>query len=86
MAEHARNNIRTATNIDGSAMPPDKRGGKPLFESGNLLKSIKAVQNTTVVDCPYAAEVQRRTGNKFIGQPRAEVLREWLQNYAEGKS
>lgn len=86
MAEHARDNIRTATNIDGSAMPPDGKRGKPLFESGNLLRSIKAVQTSTVVDCPYAAEVQERTGKRFIGKPRAEVLRGWLKNYADGKS
>ncbi len=83
MAQHAKENLQTSTNIDGSSMSTAKRRGKPLIATGAMLGSIRAVGNKCEVDTPYAAEVQRRTGNKFIGPPRPEVWAKWLSEYQE---
>lgn len=84
MAAHARDNLQTSTNIDGSPMTTNKRRGKPLIDTGDMLASIRAVENRCIVDVPYASEVQERTGNRFIGKPRGEVLGQWLKEYGEG--
>lgn len=81
MAQHAKENLQTSTNIDGSQMSTRKRNGKPLIATGAMVGSIRAEGNKCIVDTPYAAQVQRRTGNTFIGRPRGEVWAEWLGTY-----
>ena len=81
MATWARQNLNTSTNIDGSQMTTNKRNGRPLIDTGDMLRSISAVNNTVTVNVPYAKEVQINTGNYFIGKPPNTVLVEWLNSY-----
>lgn len=83
LAQHAKENLQTSTNLDGSKMQTRKRKGKPLIATGTMQGSIRAVSDKCEVDVPYAAEVQKRTGNTFIGEPRQEVWDLWLQEYQE---
>jgi hypothetical protein len=81
MATWSRQNLNTSTNIDGSQMTTNKKSGRPLIDTGDMLRSISAVDNTVTVNVPYAKEVQSKTGNYFIGTPPNRVLVEWLNSY-----
>ena len=83
MAQHAKENLQTSTNLDGSPMTTAKRRGKPLVNTGAMQGSIVAVGNKCVVGASYTSEVQKRTGNTFIGKPRSEVLGQWVSEYQE---
>ena len=81
MAIWARANLNTSTNIDGTQMTTNKRSGRPLIDTGDMLRSITSVSNTVVVNVPYAVDVQDKTGNYFIGKPPNRTLVEWLNSY-----
>ena len=81
LANWARNNILTSTNIDGTPMTTNKRIGRPLIHTGNLLSSITVSNSTVRVNAPYAAEVQKKTGNYFIGEPPKATIEKWVNNY-----
>ncbi len=81
MAVWARHNLNTSTNIDGSPMTINPDSGRPLIDTGDMLRSITQVNNTVSVNVPYAADVQVKTGNTFIGRPPNKILVNWLNNY-----
>ena len=81
MARWARQNLNTSTNIDGSPMVTNKTSGKPLIDTGDMLRSITQVDNRVSVNVPYAVEVQEKTGNTFIGRPPNKILENWVNNY-----
>lgn len=81
LANWAKNNILTSTKIDGTPMTTNKRFGRPLISSGNLLNSITVLDSTVQVNVPYAAEVQEKTGNYFIGKPPSAKIKNWVNNY-----
>ena len=81
MAKRARHNLNTSTNIDGSPMVTNKRSGRPLIDTGRMLRSITQINNTVIVNVPYAVEVQEKTGNTFIGRPPNKMLENWVNNY-----
>lgn len=81
MAMWARSNLNTSTNIDGSPMVTNKKSGRPLIDTGDMLRSITQVNNTVSVNVPYAVEVQVNTGNTFIGRPTNKQLANWINNY-----
>lgn len=81
MAMWARRNLITSTNIDGSPMVTNKESGRPLIDTGDMLRSITQVGSTVSVNVPYAVDVQVNTGNTFIGTPPDTVLENWVNNY-----
>lgn len=81
LAEQARVNLLTSTQIDGTPMTTFKKTGKPLIDTGAMLGSINNVDNTVVVNVPYAATVQQETGNYFIGKPPVKLLGAWLGDF-----
>lgn len=81
LAKWSRNNLLTSTNIDGTPMLTNKQIGRPLISSGNLLNSITVSDGTVRVNAPYAAEVQEKTGNYFIGKPPRATFEKWVSNY-----
>lgn len=81
MAKWARGNIITSTNIDGSPMRTNKKYGRPLIDTGAMLRSITPVGNKVIVNVPYAVKVQLKTGNTFIGRPKNNILKNWINNY-----
>lgn len=81
LADWAKNNLITSTNIDRTPMVTNKLSGKPLIDTGRLLNSITVNNSTVRVNVPYAAEVQKKTGNYFIGVPPSYTFNEWVNNY-----
>lgn len=81
MAMWSRKNLNTSTNIDGSPMVTKKTNGRPLIDTGDMLRSITQLNNTVTVNVPYAVDVQEKTGNTFIGRPTNKTLVEWLNKY-----
>ncbi len=81
LVDLAKTNLLTSTNMDGSPMTTYKKTGKPLIDTGAMLGSISKVDSSVVVNVPYAAQVQRDTGNYFITKPPVKLLEAWLKDY-----
>ncbi len=77
----ARNCLLTSTNWDGTPMVTQKKTGKPLIDTGAMLRSITSNDNEVSVNVPYAQEVQDRTGNRFIDRPTPEDFDYWLKDF-----
>jgi hypothetical protein len=85
LVRQARVNLLTSTNVDGSPMTTNKKTGRPLIDTGAMLGSIARVDSSVVVNVPYAAQVQRDTGNYFITKPPVTLLGQWLADFLSDK-
>lgn len=65
-------------------MTTKKVVGKPLIDTGAMLRSITANGNQVTVNVPYAEEVQVKTGNRFVDVPDAQTLEKWVADYVAG--
>jgi hypothetical protein len=62
-------------------MVTNKVSGRPLIDTGQMLRSISVNDNQAVVNVPYAQEVQDRTGNTFISKPTQADWEVWLTRF-----
>jgi len=81
LAFTARVNLVSSTNFDSSAMTTKKTLGRPLIDTGAMLRSISANANQVTVNTDYAADVQLSTGNTFIDKPTPDMIATWSANY-----
>ena len=66
-------------------MVTNKVSGRPLIDTGQMLRSISVNKNEVVVNVPYAQEVQEKTGNTFISKPTQADWELWLTRFLRGQ-